>query len=111
MPFSATSNDANCRSESALAPSEPHASTNTPAFAARCSAPTQRSRLVEIRDNLIARIAEAEQEGWLGEIEGLEVSLAGTQDKLAQLDAVEERSRRTIDLAMPTFPEVAGRCC
>ncbi|MER5915719.1 hypothetical protein ABT124_36145 [Streptomyces sp. NPDC001982] len=29
----------------------------------------------EIRDNLVARIAEAEREGWLGEVEGLRVSL------------------------------------
>ena len=48
--------------------------------------PRQRPRLVEIRDNLLARIAEAEREGWLGEAEGLRVSLAGAQDKLSQLD-------------------------
>jgi hypothetical protein len=40
----------------------------------------------EIRDNLLARIAEAEREGWLGEIEGLKVSLADAEDKLAQID-------------------------
>jgi hypothetical protein len=48
--------------------------------------PAQRPRIAEIRDNLIARIAEAEREGWLGEIEGLQVSLAGAEDKLAQID-------------------------
>jgi integrase len=48
--------------------------------------PTQRDRLVEIRDNLNARIAEAQHEGWLGEVEGLHVSLAGAEDKLAQID-------------------------
>ena len=48
--------------------------------------PAQRDRLVEIRDNLHARIAEAEREGWLGEVEGLQVSLAGAEDKLAQID-------------------------
>ena len=57
----------------------------------RCSLlrpdPAQRGRLEEIRDNLHDRIAEAEREGWLGEIEGLKVSLAGTEDKLAQIDA------------------------
>jgi hypothetical protein len=41
--------------------------------------------LEEIRDNLIARIAEAEREGWLGEVQGLRVSLAGAEDKLSQL--------------------------
>lgn len=70
--------------------------------------PTQRDRLVEIRGNLTARIAEAEAEGWLGEVEGLKVSLAGAQDKLAQID------RRTTDhnsvrLGMPTYGDIAGR--
>ena len=63
--------------------------------------PTQRPRLVEIRDNLIARIAEAEHEGWLGEVEGLKVSLAGANDKLAQLDR-RARSHTTIELGTPT---------
>ncbi|AWN25089.1 hypothetical protein DKG71_02230 [Streptomyces sp. NEAU-S7GS2] len=31
----------------------------------------QRGRLTEIRDYLLDRIAEAEREGWLGELEGL----------------------------------------
>lgn len=48
--------------------------------------PNQRSRLVEIRDNLTARVAEAEGEGWLGEVEGLQISLAGAENKLAQID-------------------------
>ena len=56
----------------------------------RCSLhwpdPAQRPRIAEIRDNLIARIAEAGREGWLGEVEGLQVSLAGAEDKLAQID-------------------------
>jgi hypothetical protein len=54
----------------------------------RCSMhwpdPAQRTRIVEIHDNLLARIAEAEREGWLGEAEGLRISLAGANDKLAQ---------------------------
>jgi integrase len=48
--------------------------------------PEQRPRLVDIRDNLTARIAEAEREGWLGEIEGLQVSLAGAEEKLTQME-------------------------
>ena len=35
--------------------------------------PAQRPRIAEIRANLIARIAEAEREGWLGEVEGLQI--------------------------------------
>lgn len=48
--------------------------------------PAQHDRLVEIRDNLTARIAEAEREGWHGEVEGLHVSLVAADDKLAQID-------------------------
>jgi integrase len=60
--------------------------------------PAQRPRIAEIRDNLTARIAEAEREGWLGEAEGLKISLAGAEDKLTQID---RRARRTTDLGMP----------
>jgi hypothetical protein len=70
----------------------------------RCSLlwpePTQRPRLEEIRDNLRARITEAHREGWLGEVEGLRVSLAGAQDKLAQLD----RRPTRVNLGMPATP-------
>ena len=45
--------------------------------------PAHKDRIAEIRDNLIARIAEADREGWLGEAEGLKISLAGAEDKLA----------------------------
>ena len=70
--------------------------------------PVQRPRLEEIRANLTARIAEAEHEGWIGEAEGLRVSLAAANGKLAQLD---KRARRaaTINLGLPTFREIAGR--
>jgi integrase len=61
--------------------------------------PAQRGRLAEIRSNLLARITEAEREGWLGEAEGLKVSLAGAEDKLSQID----RRTRTapVDLGLP----------
>ena len=79
----------------------------------RCSllrpAPAQRGRLEEIRANLHDRIAEAEREGWLGEIEGLKVSLAGTEDKLAQIDASLQRQEQALHLGMPAFPDIAGR--
>ncbi len=79
----------------------------------RCSLlrpdPAQRGRLEEIRANLHDRIAEAEREGWPGEIEGLKVSLAGTQDKLAQIDASRQRHEQSVQLGMPAFPSIAGR--
>ncbi|MFE6548308.1 hypothetical protein ACFVHS_07900 [Streptomyces sp. NPDC057746] len=64
--------------------------------------PAQRDRLVEIRDNLLARIGEAEREGWFGEVEGLQVSLAGAQEKLTQLDR-HPASRSVVDLGIPTI--------
>jgi hypothetical protein len=60
--------------------------------------PAQRTRIAEIRDNLIARIAEAEREGWPREAEGLKISLAGAEDKLAQIN---RRTHHTTDLGMP----------
>ena len=60
--------------------------------------PAQRPRLEEIRDNLRARIAEAQREGWLGEVEGLQISLAGAEDKLAQLD----RRPTPVNLGIPS---------
>jgi hypothetical protein len=64
--------------------------------------PTQRQRLIEIRDNLHARITEAQREGWLGEVEGLQVSLAGAEDKLGQLKR-RVLSNPVVDLGMPTI--------
>ncbi|MFJ3966128.1 tyrosine-type recombinase/integrase [Streptomyces sp. NPDC090036] len=78
----------------------------------RCSLlrpdPAQRGRLEEIRDNLVARIAEAEREGWVGEVEGLRVSLAGAEDKLAQVDALAERQSTAVQLGMPGFSRSGG---
>lgn len=71
--------------------------------------PTARDRLVQIRDNLIARITEAESHRWLGEAEGLKVSLAGARDKLAQMDQIAVRRAQSIHLGIPTFGDAAGR--
>jgi integrase len=70
--------------------------------------PNQRQRLIDIRDNLAARITEAEREGWLGEAEGLRVSLAAAKDKLTQADGTIERRHTAIELGMPSFPQIAG---
>lgn len=48
--------------------------------------PHQRNRLVEIIRNLAERIEDAEQNGWLGEKEGLTVSLEAARSKLINLD-------------------------
>ena len=49
--------------------------------------------LVEIR-NLAARIADARTYGWLGEVEGLRVSLAAAEQKLVSLDRAAGANQR-----------------
>ncbi len=71
--------------------------------------PAERSRLTQIRDNLIDRIAEAETHRWFGEAEGLKVSLAGARDKLAQMDQITDRRATGVYLGIPTFSQAAGR--
>ena len=78
----------------------------------RCSLlrpdPTQRGRLEEIRDNLEARIIEAKREGWLGEVEGLQVSYTGVKDKLTQVDARLCRKSASTELGIPPFGSHSG---
>ena len=79
----------------------------------RCSLlrpdPAQRPRLIGIRDNLRDRIAEARQQRWLGEADGLQVSLAAATAKLAQMDGLSASRKASTDLGMPGYPDTAGR--
>ena len=68
--------------------------------------PHQRPRLAGIIHNLHERIAEARMNGWLGEVDGLKVSLAGADDKLTQIDAALRRQTTTVQLGMPAFPGI-----
>jgi hypothetical protein len=70
--------------------------------------PAQEPRLLEIRDNLQARIAEARREGWLGEIAGLEATLASADQKLQAMKQIASRHGVT-HLGMPDFRGSAGR--
>jgi hypothetical protein len=82
-----TSSSARSASAATAAATAPTATTNTLAFDALCSGPTgQADRLREIITNLHARITEAEQNNWLGEVAGLKVSLAGAQEKLEEME-------------------------
>jgi hypothetical protein len=69
--------------------------------------PAHRQRLTEVRDNLLARITEARHHGWLGEVDGLQISLAGARQKLAHLDQLATTA--SVQLGLPTFPQIAGR--
>ena len=71
--------------------------------------PDQRPRLADIRDNLTTRIDEAIREGWLGEAEGLKVSLGAANAKLTQVDGLIARRGTAVGLGMPAFRDIAGR--
>jgi hypothetical protein len=71
--------------------------------------PAQRHRLQQIRASLTARIAEAELEGWVGEADGLRISLAATDAKIAEAAALAARRGTAADLGMPAYREIAGR--
>ena len=62
--------------------------------------PGQRTRLLEIGDNLRARIDEARREGWLGEMSGLEISLAASARKLAEMDELAAHHSTVITLGL-----------
>jgi integrase len=63
--------------------------------------PAQTQRLVEIRDNLHDRITEARREGWLGEVAGLETSLAAAEQKLQAARQLGARPTAITNLGMP----------
>jgi len=68
--------------------------------------PVQTDRLAEIRDNLQDRIAEARREGWLGEVAGLETSLAAAEQKLQAANRLALRRTTITNLGMPGFASV-----
>jgi len=70
--------------------------------------PGQQPRLLEIRDNLQARITEARREGWRGEIAGLEATLQAAEQKLGTMRQIAARHGVT-HLGMPEFRETVGR--
>ncbi|WP_207597721.1 hypothetical protein [Arthrobacter sp. D5-1] len=74
------------------------ASTNTPASDARYSDPTRTTPTTQgIIEALEDRKMEAEQRGWLGELEGIDISLNAAREKLA-------RMARQVSLGVPSFP-------
>lgn len=50
-----------------------------------------------VADSRPGRIAEPEREGWLGEAEGLQISLAGANKKLTQIDHRSATPRSTLE--------------
>jgi hypothetical protein len=62
-----------------------------------CPDPAQRGRLEQIVVNLDERLIEARERGWLGEVEGIEVSIAAADEKLGQ-------TSRIVSLGVPVAP-------
>lgn len=68
--------------------------------------PGARRRLVEIIANLKDRIQEAKLNGWLGEIEGLGVSLEAASRKLVSLDRTRDRQPNSpVNLGIPVITD------
>jgi hypothetical protein len=76
----------------------------------RCPAlrpdPAQRDRLTEIARNLEARINEARERGWRGEVSGLEATLAAARVKL---DTMSQLSAKSPEPTYLGIPAVIGR--
>jgi hypothetical protein len=70
--------------------------------------PEQMPRLEEIRANLVDRLQEAKEQGWLGEVAAIEASLTAAEQKLASMRDVAAR-HTTVHLGMPDFRSSTGR--
>lgn len=57
----------------------------------------------------LARISEAEREGWLGDVEQLTVSLAATQDKIGQIETDAKRMASPVFLGIPEITQLIVR--
>ena len=71
--------------------------------------PAGRPRLMEIRDNLTARIAEATANGWAGDVDGLTLSRTAAEHQLDQMDQIAAHRGAAVHLGMPAFSDVAGQ--
>ncbi len=63
--------------------------------------PAQAHRLTEITRNLAQRVDEARINGWLGEVEGLQVSLDAARNKIASLQRQDGGPRSLTVLGVP----------
>jgi hypothetical protein len=63
-------------------------------------------RLEEIHTNLVARLEEAQQQGWLGEVAAIETTMVAAEQKL---EAMRAARKSTVHLGMPDLRTSAGR--
>jgi hypothetical protein len=65
-------------------------------------------RLQEIHGNLVDRLAEAKEQGWLGEVAAIETTMAAAVQKLDAMRALTARGT-IVHLGMPDIRRMAGR--
>ena len=70
--------------------------------------PRARSRLAAIIGNLRDRIGEARTNGWLGEIQGLQISLDAAANKMAALNRTERRQTTPVEIGLPRVRQTSG---
>ena len=70
--------------------------------------PAQRPRLEVIHANLLDRLQEARDQGWLGEVAAIETTLAAAAQKLEAMRELTAR-RTTVSLGMPGRAALAGK--
>jgi hypothetical protein len=63
-------------------------------------------RLEEIPANLVDRLQEAKEQGWLGEVAAIETTLAAAAQKL---EAMRAARSATVHLGMPDIRAAIGR--
>jgi hypothetical protein len=61
--------------------------------------PRMLPRLDELEKDLVMRRKRAEEKQWLGEIEGIDLTLTFLRTK--QADAIRSRRRTSVDLGLP----------
>jgi hypothetical protein len=69
--------------------------------------PDQLHRLQGIHANLVDRLHEAKEQGWLGEVAAIETTLAAAEQKLEAMQALA--TQHTTALGMPSFRPAVGR--
>jgi hypothetical protein len=62
--------------------------------------------LQEIHANLVDRLAEAKEQGWLGEVAAIETTMAAAEQKL---DAMRIARSTTVHLGLPVLRSSVGR--
>jgi hypothetical protein len=70
--------------------------------------PAQMPRLKGIHANLVDRLREAKEQGWLGEVAAIETTIAAAAQKLASMRDLVTRGG-TVHLGMPDMRSAAGR--